>query len=152
MGKLYVICGESGVGKTLIAKRLAAETGMVYIEADTITERLDSALFAISPAIYPTFGAAVTNKLVDAREDILLRVCADNLRVGNSVILVTQRYTKHEEWEEAVKKSGVNLSGELVDFYVISRGEAKRKETNNAYHYINSSNINLDDVKSLIGV
>lgn len=116
----------------------------VYIEADTLAEQIPNDLFAIN--------AEVSKKLSDVEETIPLRLCADNLRVGNSVILVTQRYTKHEEWEEAVKKSGVNLSGEIVDFYVISRVETKRKETNNAYHYINSSNINLDDVKSLIGV
>lgn len=147
MAKLCVICGESGAGKTLIAKRLAAETGMVYIEADTITEQMDSdvALFTIS--------AEVSKKLGDIRENIPLKVCMDNLRVGNSVILVTQRYTKHEEWEEAVRKSGVDFSGADVDFFVISRkDEEEGKDLNGAYHFINSSNINLDDIKSLMGM
>lgn len=145
MGKLYVICGESGVGKTLIAKRLVAETGMVYIEEDTILIPLYQNS-ELSPA-----------KLDGYEEMVALRLCMDNLRLRNSVVLVTQRYTKYKEWEEAVKKSGTNLLGELVEFYVISRDEPKHKETNSAYHYINSSNINLDDinlddVKSLFGV
>lgn len=143
MPKLYVICGESGVGKTLFAKRLAAETGMVYIEADTVAITLHANLFDIN--------AGVSKKLSDVEEAIPLKLCTDNLQVGNSVVLVTQRYTRYREWEEAVKKSGTNvLLSEIVEFYVMSRGELEHKETNSAYHYINSSNINLDDVKSLI--
>lgn len=146
MAKLYVICGESGAGKTLIANRLARETGMVYIEADTIEELIsDDALYGIS--------VEVSQKLMDIREKVVLRLCMENLRVGNSVILVTQRYTKYEEWEEAVRKNGVNLLGGVVDFYIISRkDEEKHKDLNSAYHFINSSNINLDDVKSLMGM
>lgn len=145
MAKLCVICGEAGTGKTLIAQRLAAETGMVYIEADTIASSIPDDLF--------TINAEVSQKLCDVQESVPLRLCADNLLFGNSVILVTQRYTKYKEWEEAVIKSGANaLLDEVVEFYVISRDEPKRRETNSAYHYINSSNINLDDVKSLINV
>ena len=144
MAKLIIICGESGAGKTLIAKRLAAETGMVYIEADTVAELIPNDLF--------TVNAEVSEKLRDVEESVPLRLCMDNLRIGNSVVLVTQRYTKYKEWEDTVKKSGVNLLSEVVNFFVISRDEKKSRETNAAYHYINSSNINLDDVKSLMGV
>lgn len=144
MSKLCVICGMAGTGKTLIAGRLAAETGMVYIETDTIARQIPDDLF--------TVNAEVTSKLCDVAEKAALNLCKDNLQVGNSVILVTQRYTRYEEWEKAVKKSGVDFSSDTVDFYVVSRKDEERQETNSAYHYINSSNVNLDNVKELFVV
>lgn len=46
--KLTIFCGNAGTGKTTLGKRLAAESGALFLDIDTVSERLVQAGLAQS--------------------------------------------------------------------------------------------------------
>ena len=40
MGRAIIVCGSPGAGKTTYGKKLTAQTGAVFLDIDTVTERL----------------------------------------------------------------------------------------------------------------
>jgi predicted kinase len=90
---LVVLSGLPGVGKTTIARQLAASTGAVHLRIDTIEHALRSA------------GARVEGE----GYRVAYAVAEDNLRLGRNVIAdcVNPWPLTRDEWRSVAARAGV---------------------------------------------
>ena len=85
MGKLFLLCGKPGSGKTTLAKFLKEKYGLIHFSADDFMLKL--------------FGEIENRDLFDkklkATKDLIYQICDDVLR-SNNVVLDFGFWTKSE--------------------------------------------------------
>lgn len=138
MAKLCVFCGEAGQEKAKIAHVLCMELGMVYIDEDLIKDTMLGTL--------KDRESEVGKKLCSAMADrVVLTLCEENIKVGNSVFLVSSRYENYSDWQAAIKKHSVDLSTADVHFIsVISWGT---EEQPLSFRYLSTANTDWEGIQ-----
>ena len=95
LSRLYIFSGLPGTGKSTLAKRLAQETGALYMRIDTVEQALHE----------------LCNYSVGAEGyQLSYRLIADNLKLGVSAIADSCNTIKltRDEWEQvATRESAV---------------------------------------------
>ena len=85
MGKLFLLCGKPGSGKTTLAKALKKDYGLIHFSADDFMLKL--------------FGEIEDRDMFDkklkATKDLIYQICDDVLR-SNNVVLDFGFWTKRE--------------------------------------------------------
>jgi len=111
---LIVVSGLPGVGKTTLARRLAAEIGAVYLRIDSIEAGLARSALAIRPA-------------EDAGYEAAYAVAEDNLRNGLSVIAdcVNPIALSRDAWADTAARAGA--AHVAVEVVCSDAGEHRRR-------------------------
>ena len=108
---LIVLSGLPGVGKTTIARALAASLGAVHVRIDSIEQVLRNAGITVEGEGY----------------DVAHAIAEDNLRVGRTVIAdcVNPWPLTREAWQAVADRSGVPAV--LVEVVCSDAGEHRRR-------------------------
>ena len=111
---LIVLSGLPGVGKTTIARALAARIGAVHIRIDSIEEALGRSTASVEP-------------MNDAGYVVGYAVAEDNLRLGLTVIAdsVNPWPETRDAWAAAAARAGVGAAE--VEIICSDRNEHRRR-------------------------
>ena len=103
MGKLFLLCGKPGSGKTTLAKALKENYGLIHFSADDFMLKL--------------FGEIEDRNLFDEKlkavKELIYQIC-DDVLVNNNVVLDFGFWTKRER--EELKNRFINY--EVVVVYL----------------------------------
>ena len=123
MGKLFLLCGKPGSGKTTLAKSLKEKYGLIHFSADDFMLKL--------------FGEIEDRKLFDEKlrvtKDLIYQIC-DDVLVDNNVVLDFGFWTKVER--EEIKERFKNY--EVIIVYL-------KLDEDKIFKQIEKRNTNLKD-------
>ena len=123
MGKLFLLCGKPGSGKTTLAKFLKEKYGLIHFSADDFMLKL--------------FGEIEDRKLFDEKlrvtKDLIYQIC-DDVLVNNNVVLDFGFWTKVER--EEIKERFKNY--EVIIVYL-------KLDEDKIFKQIEKRNANLKD-------
>lgn len=100
IGRLILFSGRPGIGKSTLARRLAAKTGVVWLRIDSIETGLRASNLAIHSA-------------EDAGHRAAQNIAADNLALGHEVIAdaVNETNWMRRWWTDAARSAGASTFG-----------------------------------------
>ncbi len=122
-----IITGCAGSGKTSLGKKIARETGWTYIDKDTVTRDFtDFILVDKGKSKSDRESDVYCNEIRPVEYQITFKVCDENLRLGNSVILTIPfiaQIKDYGKWQEMVQEYGLDLDDVVVKFVWINHDE-----------------------------
>jgi predicted kinase len=122
-----IITGCAGSGKTSLGKKIARETGWTYIDKDTVTRDFtDFILVDKGKSKSDRESDVYCNEIRPVEYQITFKVCDENLRLGNSVILTIPfiaQIQDYGKWQEMVQEYGLDLDDVVVKFVWINHDE-----------------------------
>lgn len=122
-----IITGCAGSGKTSLGKKIARETGWAYIDKDTVTRDFtDFILVDKGKSKSDRESDVYCNEIRPVEYQITFKVCDENLRLGNSVILTIPfiaQIQDYGKWQKMVQEYGLDLDDVVVKFVWINHDE-----------------------------
>lgn len=122
-----IITGCAGSGKTSLGERVSRELGWTYIDKDTVTRDFtDFILEDNGKSKSDRESDLYCNNIRPIEYKITFKVCEENLRLGNSVVLTIPfiaQIKDYEEWEKIQREYGIKLSNIEVKFVWINHDE-----------------------------
>ena len=122
-----IITGCAGSGKTSLGKRLSRELRWIYIDKDTVTKDFtEFILEGKGKSKNDRESDFYCNSIRPIEYKTTFKVCEENLRMGNSVILTIpfiSQIKDYEEWEKIQRECGIDLSNIEVKFVWINHDD-----------------------------
>ena len=125
--KFVIITGCAGSGKTTLGERISSEMGWTYIDKDTVTRSFtDFILENKGKSKNDRESDLYCNEIRPIEYKITFRVCEENLRLGNSVVLTIPfiaQIKDYNEWKKLQHQFGMDFSNVDVKFVWINHNE-----------------------------
>lgn len=122
-----IITGCAGSGKTSLGERVSREMGWTYIDKDTVTRDFtDFILEDKGKSKSDRESGIYCNNIRPIEYKITFKVCEENLRLGNSVVLTIPfiaQIMDYSEWQKLQHEFGMNFSNVKVKFVWINHDE-----------------------------
>lgn len=125
--KFVIITGCAGSGKTSLGERVSREMGWTYIDKDTVTRDFsDFILEDKGKSKSDRESDLYCNEIRPIEYKITFKVCEENLRLGNSVVLIIPfiaQIKDYNEWQNLQRQFGMDFSNVDVKFVWINHDE-----------------------------
>lgn len=142
---LVVIAGCAGSGKTFLGGQLTRRLGWTYVDKDTVTRGFtDMLLVDKGHTIGDRESSLYCDHIRPVEYQVTLKVCEENLRLGNSVILTAPliaQIKSYDAWQAMLNKYGIYFDGADVRFIWIAH------DIDREYTRINQRNAARDTYK-----
>lgn len=105
------VCGVPASGKSTFGRLLARELGWTLVDLDTLTNPLYEHFGGETRALQSFGSASARNATNGARYRCLFDAAAENLAIGNRVVLVapfTSERSSPEEWRRTLESLGLS--------------------------------------------
>lgn len=121
---LLIITGCAGSGKTSLGEKIAKELNWTYIDKDTVTRGFtDFILVRNGKSKSDRESDLYCDDIRPIEYEITFKVCDENLRLGNSVVLTIPfiaQIRDFSEWESLIDRFGLDFDDVNVKFVWIN--------------------------------
>lgn len=122
-----IICGCAGSGKTSLGEKLSRELGWTYLDKDSVTRDFTDFILVDKGKLKSDRESDLYCDVIRPIEyEVTFKVCEENLRLGNSVILTIPfiaQIKDYHEWKKMVEKYNMDLDDINVKFIWINHDE-----------------------------
>lgn len=131
-GRLYIVIGPAGSGKSTVSTRLARRLGAAYVDKDSVATLFTESLLRLAGTDPQTRddNAYYQDHVLEVEYRTLLRLAGDNLRLGTSVVLdapFVRFFPQDDFLEEAAREFEWPAKTEIVVVHVTVDGERMRE-------------------------
>lgn len=131
-GRLYIVIGPAGSGKSTVSTRLARRLGAAYADKDSVATLFTESLLRLAGTDPQTRddNAYYQDHVLEVEYRTLLRLAGDNLRLGTSVVLdapFVRFFPQDDFLEEAAREFEWPPKTEIVVVHVMVDGERMRE-------------------------